>query len=96
MKALEILKDIRNIETEYDHLKKHRFDQAIEELEDLENRSCETCKHFKPITRNEKYYRRCFFLGSIDLQYCSAFEKKEQDERDKDFIPFGEPKSKEF
>ena len=44
MKALEILKDIRNIETEYNHLKKHRFDQAIKELEDLENRSCENCK----------------------------------------------------
>jgi hypothetical protein len=44
MKALEILKDIRNIETEYDHLKKHRFDQAIKELEDLENRSCDNCK----------------------------------------------------
>ena len=43
MKALEILKDIRNIETEYDHLKKHRFDQAIEELEELENRSCDSC-----------------------------------------------------
>lgn len=47
MKALEILKDIRNIETEYDHLKKHRFDQAIDELEELENRRCENCKHNK-------------------------------------------------
>ena len=47
MKALEILKDIRNIETEYNHLKKHRFDQAIEELEALHNRSCDNCKHNK-------------------------------------------------
>ena len=45
MKALEILKDIRNIETEYNHLKKHRFDQAIEELEDLKNRSCDSCMY---------------------------------------------------
>ena len=44
MKGLEILKDIRNIETEYNHLKKHRFDQAIEELEALQNRSCDNCK----------------------------------------------------
>ena len=47
MKGLEILKDIRNIETEYNHLKKHRFDQAIEELEALQNRSCDNCKHNK-------------------------------------------------
>jgi hypothetical protein len=53
------------------------LDKMIKELEDLENRTCENCKHFKPITRNKKYYRRCFFLGSIDLQYCSAFENKQ-------------------
>lgn len=35
--------------------------ELFDELDDLENRSCETCKHFKLITRNEKYYRRCFF-----------------------------------
>ena len=34
MKAIEILKEIRNRENDYDHLKTHRFDDAIKELED--------------------------------------------------------------
>lgn len=37
MKALEILKEIRNIETEYDHRKEHRFDEAIKELEVIQD-----------------------------------------------------------
>lgn len=47
-KALEILKEIRNTENEYDHLKKHRFDNAISELEEaMKPKSCEGCKYFK-------------------------------------------------
>lgn len=33
MKALELLKEIRNKENNYDHLKTHKFDEAIEEME---------------------------------------------------------------
>lgn len=37
MKALEILKEIKSIENDYDHLKTHKFDKAIEELELIKN-----------------------------------------------------------
>ena len=47
MKALELLKEIRNIETNFDHLKCHKFDETIEELEKLENRKCDGCKHYE-------------------------------------------------
>ena len=43
---------------------------------DIEKRVCENCKHFQPFARNEKYYRRCFFFGSINLKYCSEWESK--------------------
>ena len=44
-KALEILKDIRMIENEYDHNKQHRFDEAIAELEEvMKAKTCEGCK----------------------------------------------------
>ena len=43
-KALEILKEIRNIETNYDHCLKHRFDEAIAELEEaMKPKTCEGC-----------------------------------------------------
>ena len=67
MKALEILKDIRNIETEYNHLKKHRFDQAIEELEDMKSRSCENCKYWN-YQFTHSLYKSCTF-GLIEHSY---------------------------
>lgn len=36
MKALKILKKIRNSDNDYDHLKTHPFDEAIQELELIE------------------------------------------------------------
>ena len=74
MKGLEILKDIRNIETEYNHLKKHRFDQAIEELEELENRSCDNCK------KRPSPFSECpcwsYSFGKANISLCSEWEAK--------------------
>ena len=73
MKALEILKEIRNIETEYDHRKEHIFDEAIKELEALENRSCESCKRKK----------HCYIwdyagipIDSLKDFWCNGWESK--------------------
>ena len=80
MKALEILRDIRNIETEYNHLKKHRFDQAIDELEELENRSCENCKYWFYKTLETNIETCNFGLISHDYQSdsfcCNKWEAK--------------------
>ena len=50
--------------------------EAIEELEGLENKKCESCKYFKPLTKNDIYFRRCLILGSTNLEYCSEWELK--------------------
>ena len=55
MKALELLKEIRNIETNFDHLKWHRFDEAIMELEKLQNRSCEIAELQTKLQSLESY-----------------------------------------
>lgn len=64
----------------------------IEELmETLE----EVGKYIKANNTNNN--ERKEVLDNLEYVICElCLEKKEQDERDKDFIPFGEPKSKEF
>ena len=67
IKALEILKNI-NVYGYATEVEK-QIDEAIKELEDLENRSCSNCKHYKiyPTTKemfcnNEKTkigFRQC-------------------------------------
>ena len=81
MKALEILKEIRNIETEYDHRKEHIFDEAIKELEALENRSCESCKYSKDIFSYT--YPLCtedennpFQIHNIEKLKCNKWKNK--------------------
>ena len=61
MKALELLKEIRNMENDYDHLKTHKFDEAIEELENLKDKSCEGC---------------ISYMIDIDgFSFCNSYEK---------------------
>ena len=82
MKALEILKAIE--EQEDTHLwlddgsgyPKKYIIEAIKELEELENRSCENCKYF-----HQSYL--CLELGKgniqpkeIGLDYCNKWEAK--------------------
>ena len=46
MKALELLKDYRNIDIECDMEWLHNeIDEAIKELEEIKNRSCSACKY---------------------------------------------------
>ena len=48
MKALELLKQHRRYYTQYNPnaTLKEQLDEVIKELEDLQSRSCEGCKHF--------------------------------------------------
>ena len=68
MLALDILKNIRDIETEYDHRKEHRFDEAIAEIEALENRSCKGCKNINK--------SNCVFCLSCSRFYSDNWESK--------------------
>ena len=50
MKALEYIKSIRDIETGYDHTKEHHLDEAIAELEAIQNELNEL-RNFKSFIR---------------------------------------------
>lgn len=86
-KALEILKNIRDIETEYDHRKEHRFDEAIAELEALENIDCDNCRFMSdlhiicPIVVEATRRSNLFGKSIEDIQgkqfNCSFWESKE-------------------
>lgn len=70
MKALEILKEIRNIENDYDHLKAHKFDEAIQELEQLNSQCCDNCIYFSNIpTPSKDGYCTNVQNGTYDLEY---------------------------
>ena len=48
MKAIELLKDYKNIDFGCNMDDLHsQIDEAIKELEELKNRSCATCKYWK-------------------------------------------------
>ena len=78
-KALDILKEIRDIETNYDHCLRHRFDEAIAELEALQSRSCRGCKQsWEP--NNQTFHRYfCEYLQRpIHGNFCcNRYEPKE-------------------
>lgn len=60
MKALEILKEIKNTENDYDHLKTHKFDEAIKDLESLKL----YVKHLEEYKRLARDY--------LQIQKCSC------------------------
>lgn len=81
MKALEVLKKACVFSERSRHYPtKEEFDMAIDELEALESRSCEGCKHLKYI---EKSFKRCdeldINIGHLtwDDFYCAYWEAKQ-------------------
>lgn len=86
MKALDILKNLKNEmqnndgiinwDCSYEYFKK--VDNAIKELEDLQNRSCKTCKYYKPNNTTTcngfKQDEECLrFVDSIHTIPCETF-----------------------
>ena len=68
MKALEMLKDWIN----GNYPSKKDIDEAIKELEELQNRSCSNCKHF--IIFNSKVVRdRCNILNVSNIGGCGDY-----------------------
>lgn len=78
-KALEILKEIRNTENEYDHLKKHRFDNAISELEEaMKPKSCEGCKFCGGMDKESFCVLKCMPAHLYEFEFCcNRYEPKE-------------------
>ena len=82
MKALELLKDYRNIDfgcnMEWLH---NEIDEAIKELEEIKNRSCSTCKygrsfHFDKDIECMKLYDATQGLCFEKDFYCKNWESK--------------------
>lgn len=58
LKALEILKELESYPLGFCHFKKEILNEAIAELEALENRSCNNCKYVS--------------IDTLGLIYCSS------------------------
>lgn len=89
MKALEKIKWLEDIfvtRKEEQHFEvnidiKYAFIEAIKELEDIQNRSCNNCKHYKQSSSQD--YKSCyeikvngFNLESEKYFYCNKWESK--------------------
>lgn len=55
LKALEILKELESYPLGFCHFKKEILKEAIAELEALQNRSCENCRHLEKKEKNLKF-----------------------------------------
>ena len=64
MRALEILGYIRNNDYIMDLLDKTDMDEAITELEALQSRSCEWCKHFRDDNHAPSFDGYCVDVGT--------------------------------
>ena len=80
MKALEVLKNASAFSENSKHYPtKEEFDEAIAELEALENRNCRNCKHsWEP--NNQVIFR--FYCEEIKTRthgyfYCNRWEAKQ-------------------
>lgn len=78
MKALGLLEIYKNLLLDGTTLMESDIDEAIKELEELENRSCDNCKYF-----HQSYL--CLELGKgniqpkeIGLNYCNKWEAKNE------------------
>lgn len=86
MKALEILREIKNTYNEFVVIgftkKSINIDEAIKELEELNNRSCESCKCWDSVENSKlKTISFCRFLntGTKNSFDCSEYEKKDSE-----------------
>lgn len=81
-KAIEILNNFRQNELDFENTSfpVEYFDEAIKELEELENRSCSNCKHYKQ--SSHQIYKTCFLIktngfnleSNVDF-CCNKWEK---------------------
>ena len=84
MKALELLKDYRNIYFGCNMEELHNeIDEAIKELEEIKNRSCSTCKygrsfHFDKDIECMKLYDATQGLCFEKDFYCKNWELKNE------------------
>lgn len=84
MKALEILRDnfiaiSTDTDTEMAMYYQDHIQIAIKELEELENRSCENCKHFEEINDKCNNGVMTNWKHEIDCPYdfsCNSWESK--------------------
>ena len=82
MKAIELLKDYKNIDFGCNMEGLHNeIDEAIEELEEIKNRSCSTCKygrsfHFDKDIECMKLYDATKGLCFEKDFYCKNWEPK--------------------
>ena len=77
MKALHILKIVLRdtiMSSEKEYIK-----EAIKELEDLQNRSCEDCKHFSTGKQPDGFnWHRCEYSFECKTCFNDYFEKVEK------------------
>ena len=88
MKAIKILKEYRNIDFGCDVEQLHsEINEAIAELEAIQNRSCESCKHWDshtteckciPLDYNYHGNPSEWLVTDKDF-YCKYYERKEDD-----------------
>ena len=78
MKALELLREMRNIENNYDHLISHRFDEAIKELEELQSRICDGCKYYVQINKSDSFVCSLWLDCSRKYKPKDRFELKDK------------------
>ena len=87
MKALEILNNFRQNELDFENtpFSVEYFDEAIKELEELENRSCERCRYSFDIFTglDDSLLGEDFICTKLEVDkvfnkdfYCSKWESK--------------------
>lgn len=79
LKALVVLEKIINISDYGRYMEElETIKEAIKELEELNSRSCDSCKHFEEI--NDKCNRGIFLNWKHEIDdnsfYCSRYEAK--------------------
>ena len=88
MKAIELLKDYIEDESRLGDLNYAHYsniidyvNEAIVELEDIQNRSCDNCKHYKQSSSQD--YKSCYEIkiNGFNLEsekdfYCNKWESK--------------------
>lgn len=82
LKALEILKFLENGKN-LELLSKQKINEAIEELEALQNRSCSNCRHYKQ--SSTQIYKTCYAnkVNGLNLESdidfcCNKWEVKNE------------------
>ena len=96
MKALDILNEVNgqlkrsrdynrfNIEIQFNKTYQVKVEEAIKELEDLQNRKCGNCKHWHSKKVDHPNYRECNSEETFNLIYketycdfcCNKWESK--------------------